>query len=397
MARAATHRRAARDQACAGDTTAGGHRGRTARQCSDRVKRQPAAAEPGLPGSGGGRTRVAAALLAYGHALRARSAWALGAGVYDSAWQLAIAAPPLRPASAAIAILHVGICRRILGDLAGAAEAYETARTRAAEETDAQTREDLLLRARLGEALVTLDRGNLPEAERLLNAVLADATAPYLRDVRARASHDRAVVAWRRERREEAVAWAQQAWALATDPLQREQVLMDLAYLLLGAGFRPTAREAYTLLYETARGPWTRWTAAVNLIEIETLERREKAFARWAAVVEAVEPALPATLRGEYYYLLGLGHRAFGRPAAALTALQRAVQVAEQHRVGELLMRADSARAAVEAGQAAPAPPPAVPSATARELTAAFHAARAATGGTRPASPTGNARSATRS
>jgi tetratricopeptide (TPR) repeat protein len=323
------------------------------------------------------RTKVVEGLLAYGHALRARAAWAIAVDVYLSAWALAVDTPMLRPGLAAAALLNVGVCLRLLGELADASTAYRGALTLAEGESDADARQEITLRARLGEALVTLDRGNLPKAERLLDEVLAEAAAPHLKDVRARASHDRAVVAWRRGHHDDAAAWAQQAWSLTTDPLQREQLVMDLALLLLTAGYRSSAREAYTLLYETARGPWTRWTAAVNLIEIETLERDEIGFARWVAAIAAVEPALPASLRAEYHYLVGLGHFRFGRPDLALIELERAVQIAAQRQLGELLIRTEAARDAVAAGRTALDPPPATsPSEAARALTTTFQTAR---------------------
>jgi tetratricopeptide (TPR) repeat protein len=353
---------------------------------------------------------VADELLAYAHALKARSAWAIAAEVYGQVWEACAIARPLTPPpdappdlaeqqgetaggrraedtsyppAAPLAALHLAICQRMLGRATESAKSYATARASAKQCRDGKVGEYVELRARLGEALLTLDRGNLPAAERQIAAVLVDsASGAHLADVQARAWHDRAVVAFRRGRVDDAIAWAYRAWRLTTDALQREQILLDLATFLLAAGFRGVSRSANRLAYHTARGPWTRWSAAVNLIELATLDRQDAEFRRWVEQMRGV--AMPPTLEGEYHYYVALGWRAFGDPARAGAALDRATAVAERHRLGELLVRADGLRdtwgAGRESERSRVGAPAAVPYGVAKEVADAIDGERALAG-----------------
>jgi hypothetical protein len=174
---------------------------------------------------------VADALIAYGDALVARSAWALAADVYATVWDtraapdtrfgggidprdaddapdepdarntpVATPAGQIAPASA-IAALRLAICYRMLGRAAEAREALAAARAAGTQCRDAQLGEYIAFRARLGEALVLLDAGPSSEAERQLDVLVAESAAdPRLRDLHARARHAQAVAVYRRQR-----------------------------------------------------------------------------------------------------------------------------------------------------------------------------------------------------
>lgn len=176
---------------------------------------------------------VAEALIAYGDALLARSAWPLAADVYATVWDTRAApdtrfgggvdprdaeeapeepdarnapdsatAPPghIAPATA-IAALRLAICYRMLGRSADAKDALSAARAAAAQCRDIELGESVGFRARLGETLVLLDAGPSAEADRQLAVLVAESAAnPRLRDVYARARHAQAVAAYRRQR-----------------------------------------------------------------------------------------------------------------------------------------------------------------------------------------------------
>lgn len=182
--------------------------------------REPHALEP-----------VADALIAYGDVLLTRSAWALAADVYATVWDTR-AAPDTRfgggvdprdvedtaarsatidaaggegelqiaPASA-MAALKLAICYRMMGRSAEASDAYAAARAAAIQCRDPGVGEYVRYRARLGDALMVLDGGNLAAAERqLADLGMEISSNPRLRDLLARVRHAQAVAAYRRHK-----------------------------------------------------------------------------------------------------------------------------------------------------------------------------------------------------
>lgn len=198
----------------------------TAFQSATPFPTQPAAKHDPRPAEA-----VADALVAYGDALVARSAWSLAADVYATVWDTSaapdtrfgggvdprdaddapdepgardamVAAPAgqIAPATT-IAALRLAICYRMLGRTTEAREALAAARAAAAQCRDSGLGEYIGFRARLGETLVLLDAGNSADAERQLEVLVAEsATNPRLRDLHARARHAQAVAVYRRQR-----------------------------------------------------------------------------------------------------------------------------------------------------------------------------------------------------
>jgi tetratricopeptide (TPR) repeat protein len=161
------------------------------------------------------------------------------------------------------------------------------------------------------------------------------------RDVRGLAWHDRAHIAHRRGRVAEAIDYAYEAWSAIDDPTARERVLGDLAAIALSAGYRDTARDANSVLQATAREPYVRWLATINLMEIAALDRREVDFTRLRRSLAGV--ALGPVVEAEYLYYGALGDLTFQRRPQAIEALRRAVEIAERCQLGEVLFRAESA------------------------------------------------------
>jgi tetratricopeptide (TPR) repeat protein len=291
--------------------------------------------------------RVAAPLVpplfAYARALELRSAWAMATAVYAVIWEAYGVEDPIGFVDdevAASVAQYLGACYRMLGDPLRSSEAYVAAGQLASARGDAVG----VLRARLGQAKLCAARGNLPVAERQLQAIIADAADPMVSEVRAHAWHDLAEVAYRRGNSLDAINHAYEAWVATADAVERERVLTTLATLLLSAGHVDVAREANSLLAETATEPFVRWAARINLIEISAIERREIDFTRQRRALAEVD--LPPALAGEYHFYVGLGHRAFDQPALAVASFDRAVAMAERHGLAELLLRAEAARLA---------------------------------------------------
>jgi hypothetical protein len=305
--------------------------------------------------------RIAAPLLAYAHALQFSSQWALAADVYSMVWDSCgphgiQAARGLEDVeSATTAALRLAACYRTLGETDRSAAAYAAAVAIARERGDVRT----ILQARLGEARLVQDRGNLPLADQQIAAVIREATTAQLQDIRAWAYHDRSAVAYHRERYREAIEWGFEAWAIERSSRHRERVLCDLASALLGGGYRELARAAHQLLAATAGEPLIRWASTINLIEIAVLDRNEQEFDRCRRTLIGLP--LPPDLSAGFHYYAGLGEIAFGRVVRACTELERAIAVAEQHGLGEIVIKAEAAMAGIRDGRAAKATPRAAP------------------------------------
>jgi tetratricopeptide (TPR) repeat protein len=320
--------------------------------------------------------RIIAPLFAYARSLHLRSAWGLAADVYAIVWEAHVGDSAIGVVDAEVATAaaqYLGTCYRTMGDAERATQAFRAARALAGARGDQRG----VLRARLGEAKICAASGDLPLAHQRLVDILAAATNADCGEVRAFAWHDLAVVALQRGNYEEGISYGYEAWVSTADAVERERVMVTLASLLLLGGHPDIARDANALLAETAYEPVMRWSATVNLIEIATIERRELDFMRHRRALAKV--GLPPALAGECDYYTGLGHLAFGQPALAAAAFDRAVAVAERHGLAELVQRADAARRAVRTGHALP--PPRRSSSTARSagvdrVAAAIHGAR---------------------
>ena len=295
--------------------------------------------------------RIASPLLAYAHALQFSSQWALAADVYLTVWEACGAhgkqvPRPIDDSDCAMtAALRLGACYRTLGEADRAATAYAAALAMAEERGDVRT----ILRARLGIAKLIQERGNLPVADERMAEIIRDANSSQLQDIRAWAFHDRSAVAVQRERFREAVEYGFESWALERDPSERERVLGDLATALLGAGFIDLARAANRLLSATAQEALTRWCVLVNLIEIATIDRDQHEFDDLSRTLRTV--VLPPRVLAAYHFYVGQGETVFDRPTQACSELRRALAIAEEHGLGEMVIKAEAALACIRNGQ----------------------------------------------
>jgi hypothetical protein len=295
--------------------------------------------------------RIASPLLAYAHALQFSSQWGMAADVYLTVWEACgphgwqSAKGAADAESAMTAALRLGACYRTLGAAERAGTAYAAAMAVAHDRGDVRT----VLRARLGEAKLIQERGNLPLADARMADVIRDAGSSQLQDIRAWAFHDRSAVALQRGQFHAAVEWGFESWALERDPLERERVLADLAIALFGGGYFDLARSADRLLVATVHEPYVRWLVTINLIEIAMIQRDKAEFHRLAQSLRTV--VLPPILLANYHYYVGQGEAVFGRAERARQDLERAIGLAEQHGLGEIIIKAEAALLRIREGQ----------------------------------------------
>lgn len=300
---------------------------------------------------------VAPRVLAYGRALQFDGRWELAADVYGT---VIAHAHPVEEADIVIAAnMQLGACLRTLADWDEATAAYARAACAAAMSSDIVN----VLRARIAEANISMERGNLPHAQSLLDDTIREAEANRCTDVRATALHDRADIAFRRGEYDLAVTLGYEALQGYTDSWSRDRVLGDIASAFYQLGLRSAARDAYLILAATAQEQHTRWVATINLMECAAADRREPIFEQYRR--DLADVALPVILACHYHYFVGEGYRLFGNADAARPALVRALDLAERHGINQVLFRAEqSLRSLDDAGVViianAPAPTPQV-------------------------------------
>ena len=270
---------------------------------------------------------VAPRLFAYGRSLDFTGRWRVAIDVYRTLLDFA---HPLMDADVATdASLRIGYCSRVLGEWDDARAGY----ARAAEIAAASGDEAGALRSRVGLANLARDRGNVPEAEALLDDVLARTTSPELADVRRVALHDRSAVAYLRGDAAHAVRLAHEAMRLTMPGVARDRLLADIGTYFAALGVREAARDAHLVVAHTAQEQFQRWSSLLALVELAALDADEAAFDAFRA--EMAGAALPpelAVLRALYE---ARGHAAFGRAGEARTAAREALERARasgQHR-----------------------------------------------------------------
>lgn len=297
---------------------------------------------------------LAPRLLAYGHALDLEGRFALAADALQAV--IAHIDPDLHADVAVDAYMRLGFCFRMLGRLEEATRAYATAGELAQVMGDTAR----ILRARVADGKLALARGNLPAAASILDETVRAAGAePELAELRSTALHDRAAVAFAAGQHEQAVHFAFAALEGATRQVARDRVLADLATMFIQLGVRDAARDALVLLSVDAEEQYTRWMARINLMELAALEGAELPFEQHRRALAGVE--LPADLATHYQLHVGLGYRIFGRRAAAVKALERALELATTHDLHQLAFQAERTLVAVrrpDAGDASVSDPP---------------------------------------
>ena len=271
-------------------------------------------------------------LMAYARTLRFEARWLLAADVFATVLANAAGGEPELLITAAY---HRGYCLRMAGQYDAAAASYDEGRLLAA----SCGNEAGMLEAEVSHAMLALSRGNLPLAESMLDAVIAQANPVSCRRVLARAYQDRAAVAVRRNRPEEAVVFGYRALPLFDTAADRDRVLGDVAAALGMAGHHEAAWDAHLVLAATAQEQETRWVAGVNLIELAAWRGNAELFERFRA--DLAGQTLPPWLAGYYHLHVAEGAHRFGDCATAAAELRRTVEVAAQYGFNEVRVKAE--------------------------------------------------------
>ncbi|MFL5622971.1 MAG: tetratricopeptide repeat protein [Gemmatimonadaceae bacterium] len=274
-----------------------------------------------------------AALLAYGRALDYEASWGLAADVFSTVAKLA--RPEKNPKLAVEAHVAVGGAARRNGDWETSARAYSQAAYIADTVGDRQG----VLTVQVGIANNYLAKGNLPQAESILDDVIMQARDQGLSDIQGMALHSRATAAQRKGEKEEAVKLAYEALGLTAKPALRDAVLEDLAVAFSELGMRDAARDTHLVLAATAQIKFVRWQATINLLELASIDGMEQAFEGYAA--ELRRAPLSTWLRAHFLLFLGEGLERFGRYEAAEQAFGEAVAYANANQIHSVTFKAE--------------------------------------------------------
>lgn len=296
---------------------------------------------------------IAPRLTAYARALDFAGKLALAADVYRTTIGHL---DPRRDADLAVETsFRLGYCSRSLGQWEQASLDYAHARRFAVAAGDANA----IVRVAVGEAMIAVGRGNLPEADRMLIRAIEQANFSAAREGRGLAFHARAHVAHRAGRHSEAVRHAHEALRGLSSPSARERVLADIAAFFAELGLRDAARDAHLILAATAQEQSSRWMSTINLLELAVLDRRETVFEQYRRELSAAP--LPPVLAGAFHLYVGRGHQVFGRTAEARSSLACAAAIADAHALNELSFRIERAVRELETTVVHPSTAPTVP------------------------------------
>lgn len=289
---------------------------------------------------------VVTPLMAYAQALEYDAKWRLAADVYHT---LLAHVHPADDVDASVAAhLRLGQCYRNLSNHDESARAFASASRVASAAGDLVG----VLRARIGEARLAIIKGNMPDAEALLDDTIERAIGESMQDVRSRALHDRANVAHFRQQYELSIQLAYEALELSQIQTEKDRILGDIAVSFLELGVYSAARDAYMVLSVTAQEQYTRWAATLNLLEIASLTGGETIFELYRRELAASE--LPPYMQTAFEMNLGTGYRQFGDLARARRHLKQAITMAEEHGFNQYLYAAEKALSDLDAPSATP-------------------------------------------
>ena len=307
---------------------------------------------------------VCRSLLAYGRALDYEASWGLAADVFQTVAK--IARPEKNARLAVEANIAVGGAARRNGDWETSARAY----SQASYVADTIGYCQGVLTVQVGIANTYMSKGNLPQAQTILDDVISQASDMHLEDVQAIALHSRAALAQRRGEYNEGVRLHHAALKLTKNAVDRDKVIADIAAAFEEVGMRDASRDANLLLVATTQTKWVRWQATINLMELAARDHMEQAFDEYAKELRR-EPMGP-WLKSHFLLFLGEGLESFGRYEAAEQALSEAKDFADENQIFAISFKADEVLAAVRSKSRRQLVPPAFPDVS-HDVLAAAH------------------------
>lgn len=288
--------------------------------------------------------------MAYGRALDYEASWSLATDVFATVAKLT---KPERNARLAVeANVAVGGAARRNGDWDISARAY----SQAAYIADTLGDRAGVLTVQVGIANTYLAKGNIPQAQTILDDVIVQSRDQDLPEIQGMALHSRAAVAHQRGEKQEAVRLVHDALKLTTKPSERDVVLGDLAVGFAELGMTAAARDSYLLLSVTAQTKWVSWSATINLMELASRDGMQAEFDNYAEQLR--QAPMGPWLRAHYLLFFGEGLERFGRYEAATEVLSQAFEYASANQIHSVAFRAEDAMVTIRSNRRTSAPAP---------------------------------------
>jgi tetratricopeptide (TPR) repeat protein len=278
---------------------------------------------------------VSRTLMAYGRALDSEASWSLATDVFATVAKLT---KPERNARLAVeAHVAIGGAARRNGDWDTSARAY----SQAAYIADTLGDRVGVLTVQVGIANTYFAKGNLPQAQTILDDVIVQARDQALGNVHGMALHSRAAISHLRGDYEQALKLAYEAFNLTSETSEREMILSDIAAGFSALDMRDSARDALLIASATSQGKRARWQATINLLELAGMDQDEKNFDAYNA--ELRNAPMGPWLRSHYLLILGEALIHFGRFEYAEAALNEAIDYASANQIHKVVFQAESA------------------------------------------------------
>jgi tetratricopeptide (TPR) repeat protein len=309
---------------------------------------------------------VSLSLLAYGRALDYEAAWGLAIDVFSTVAKLT--RPEKNPKLAVEAHVAVGGAARRNGEWEISARAYSQAAYIADTLGDRQG----VLTVQVGIANTYMAKGNLPQAQAILDDVLVQSRDQELPQVQAIALHSRAAIAAHKGDHSEGVKLAHEALGLTTNPSDRDLVLDDIAGMFTLLGLHDAARDSHLILAATSQSRMAQAQATINLMELASIDGMVEAFDSYAR--ELASARLSPWMRAHYLLYLGEGMDRLGRREASEDALKEAISFADANQIHQVSFKAQSELSAVRSAARSTKPFVAPPTWVAEEVSAVVRA-----------------------
>jgi tetratricopeptide (TPR) repeat protein len=263
------------------------------------------------------------------------ASWGLAIDVFSTVAKLS---RPERNAKLAVeAHVAIGGAARRNGDWDTSARAYSQAAYIADTLGDRQG----VLTVQIGIANTYIAKGNLPQAQTILDDVLVQSRDQELQQVQSYALHSRAALAGHKGDHAEALKLAHEAFSLTTNPAERESILDDIAGSFTQLGMSDAARDTHLVIAATAQSKMIRDSATINLMELASIDGMPDAFDSYAR--QLAQEQLGPWQRSHYLLFLGEGMSRLGRRDASEEALNEAISFADANQIHQVSFKAQSA------------------------------------------------------
>src|ERR1051325_7580312 len=216
-----------------------------------------------------------------------------------------------------------------------AERAYEEAGAQAEPIGDSHSQ----LLSRIGRAESLRGRGNLPDAERWLRTILADADAIGDAEAHALGHHVLAAVLSTAGRSAEAIPHMWRAFESYEDATSRGRALADLGALFLILGNSEDAERALTEAVRRGGAQDFATNALIELMNCASFRRDRVGFERWREECEKRRETMPPNVLVDFMLKMGIGRARFEQFDRAHALLAGALQTAESAGLHEFVFR----------------------------------------------------------